>query len=94
MLYSFNEVLYSSKNDWITVTGKNVMNLESKMLKKSQKRILYDFSYKNFKMKWNQPRVWKVRIGFTLEGTMRGAPTVGNDPFCVLSVGYMSRFTL
>ena len=65
-----------------------------KNVKKNQKHILYDFSYKNFKMKWNQPRVWKVRIGFTLEGTMRGVSAVGNDPFCVLSVGYMSRFTL
>ena len=64
------------------------------MLKKSQKHILYDSSYKKFKMKWNQPRVWKVRIEFTLEGNMRDKSGVGNDPFCALSVGYMSRFAL
>lgn len=64
------------------------------MFKKSQKHILDNFSYKKFKMKWNQPRVWKVSIEFTLEVNMRGASGVGNDPFCVLSVGYMSRFAL
>lgn len=52
------------------------MNLKKQNVKKSQKHILYDFSYKKFKMKWNQPRVEKSELGSPLKETGEVRPVL------------------